>query len=149
MAITLKKLSGDTEVIPNPTLDGSETALSGLQIDGVKYAMGGGGGVYQHHVQLSARSGSEMVYANFSIITSDNTQFTQTSLLEFFTSHQLSVAATGIKTPILSTDIYNVYGVYVSSNGRFKISMCKTTENTAMELTGGYDITVTDNVIEV
>jgi hypothetical protein len=43
MAITLKKLSGDTEVIANPTLDGSETALSGLQIDGVKYAMGGGG----------------------------------------------------------------------------------------------------------
>lgn len=107
MAITLKKLSGDTEVIPNPTLDGTETALSGLQIDGVKYAMGGGGKLYEHNISMSETepksTGSIFYKFNCTIITKNPEPFTHDTLLDFLPSEKQpngsmkSIAGSGYK----------------------------------------------------
>lgn len=121
MAITLKKISGDTEVLANPTLDGSETALSGLQIDGVKYAMGGGK-IYQHLITLYYNaSGSGFVRdIRIVIFNNSNEKFTYDSLLTWLEDkgHWLSDSkeypATGYAkgvTDYLDT-YFSVWGVY-------------------------------------
>lgn len=47
---------GGSSVIANPTLEGTEAALSGLEVDGTKYKVESGGGssapLYEHVVQL-------------------------------------------------------------------------------------------------
>lgn len=125
MAITLKKLSGDTEVIANPTLDGSETALSGLQIDGVKYAMGGGGKLYEHNISMSEtepKSTGNIFYKfECRIITKNPEPFTYDTLLDFLPNEKTSggsmcsLAGAGYKKTVsgefisMATNIYRNY----------------------------------------
>lgn len=54
------------EVVANPTLSGNEATLNGLEIDGTKYKVGGGGSevhLYQHNIIVS-NNGKVTIYNN-------------------------------------------------------------------------------------
>ena len=71
------KNGSGSEVIANPTLTGAETALTGLQVDGTKYAVPQGGGkLYMHHIYGNQNE-------SFTVYTTDSTPFTTLTITNF------------------------------------------------------------------
>lgn len=68
-----------SKVIPNPTLDGTESNLTGLEVLGTKYKVGGGSEVhlYNHHCYFSGSSGQYSV----DIILDNNTPLIFSTLI--------------------------------------------------------------------
>ena len=46
--------SGGSTVVANPALSGDEATLNGLEVDGTKYKVGGGGKLYEHTIKIKA-----------------------------------------------------------------------------------------------
>lgn len=63
---------GGSSVIANPTLEGTESALSGLEVDGTKYKVESGGG----HLYLHIWRASSMAYLQSFVISDSPTPFT-------------------------------------------------------------------------
>lgn len=83
-----KLLDEANAVVANPTLSGNEATLSGLEVDGVKYAVGGGSEVhlYQHNIFCLANAGRFYI----TIYTSYNTAFTNASFHSYTGSLELN-----------------------------------------------------------
>lgn len=150
MAITFKKISGDTEVVANPTLDGSETALSGLQIDGVKYVMGGGS-LYEHNLLIQygiINNYRVMVY--MTLITNSEIALTANDLATILydngdiIEHSVSgfyekLDGTGTRTAIIHMS---------ASSGRLSFTMIDGTYQ-SLSYSQMNDVTVTDEVRKI
>ena len=75
--------SGGSTVVANPTLSGNEATLNGLEVDGTKYKVGGGGSevhLYNHFCTLSMQGDSRKF--TIEVITRDNNPLTLSSLIE-------------------------------------------------------------------
>lgn len=131
----IKKLIGDTEVIANPTLDGSETALSGLQIDGVKYIMGGGD-LYEHNIRFHYVSSTEYVELFVKVYNYSAEAFTDKTFRGFITAnynHRESpynkyLAVTGYKYNRTDSKYYPALCMYYApASGYIQLSIWKET----------------------
>ena len=73
-----------SSVVANPTLSGDEESLTGLEVDGVKYAVASGGGrtLYNHNIVLKQSGGNQKQF-NITIISSRNTAFDLESLAQY------------------------------------------------------------------
>jgi len=83
MSIIFEKLSGDTKVIANPTLDGTEPNLTGLEVNGAKYSIPSGSSnpLYKHSVEIKGyESTNAYGYAKIEIINHSSEPFTIDSL---------------------------------------------------------------------
>ena len=57
-------------VVANPTLAGTESELSGLEVDGTKYKVGGGGSqLYQHNITSEFTNVSDRYFLSLQIFT--------------------------------------------------------------------------------
>ena len=79
---TTKSATIQTDIIgakANPTLAGTESDLEGIEIGGVKYKVGGGGGgsqLYKHNISLHGRDFDNQYYdITFTIINSVNSAY--------------------------------------------------------------------------
>lgn len=71
-----------TEVIANPTLAGTESALTGLQVGDTKYKIESGGGkLYVHRVKLAAGNLDDAISFTATIINGQSSPFSSTSEL--------------------------------------------------------------------
>lgn len=62
-------------VVANPTLEGTESDLEGIEIDGTKYKVGGGKQLYQHNISIyfnNTDTGSR-TFLNLTLILDNNT----------------------------------------------------------------------------
>ena len=80
----------------NPTLEGTESALTGLQVNNVKYKVSGGTKLFQHYLNLTYTDSST---THLTIITTNETLITLESL---YGGSQLALKILG--------DIINIYG---------------------------------------
>ena len=86
-----KQAKGEAEekstVVANPVLEGTEDALTGLEVDGVKYSAGGGK-KYFHNIYINTGfngSGYDGDVANImcSVVTDSSTPFTKTTFAKW------------------------------------------------------------------
>lgn len=87
----LTKLKGlfmkKSDLVANPTLAGTESDLTGLQVGDTKYKVGGGGHLYQHNVAI----GTSSVLGQTQILTTFAEPFTKASLAEWlYANYSLS-----------------------------------------------------------
>ncbi len=107
-----------TKLVPvtaNPTLDGTEADLTGLEVNGVKYAVpqgsGGGGKSYEHIIEIGT---SDLGSLTLTIPTTDNTPFTIDSLLVYLNSrgHNSTTTALSGVSGMSGTWNYIATGAY-------------------------------------
>lgn len=91
-------------LIVNPTLAGTETALSGLQINGTKYKIDAGGGSTLYHHWVTIQFSNSKGYLSFDVINDTNTSF------QNMTASQINTALTGQR--------YSANGIYVDGSNR-------------------------------
>lgn len=84
----------EQEVIANPTLDGTEDNLTGLQVDGTKYKVesGGGGHLYRHLCQCKIGTNSQIC---FEILNNDNAAFSTFQSCATYLKNNGKVMASG------------------------------------------------------
>ena len=137
---------GGSTVVANPTLSGDEATLNGLEVDGVKYAVGGGSGgklYYHHHVFFYVWSDN---YFIINVISSSSIPYTYETLHAYIrnitngTEYQMQGYQCTFKH-----GKHCGYSCCASSNGSFYV---KNFDDTV-----SYDIdksaTVTDTITEV
>lgn len=73
---------GGTTVVANPTLAGTEDALTGLQVGDTKYKVDAGGKMYMHFITLSSIFGM--------IVTNSATPFTTTTFAKWLHDHNFN-----------------------------------------------------------
>lgn len=67
---------GGSIVIANPTLVGTEADLTGLEVDGIKYAVPGGGGdtnLYEHNILFSGATQASFLYISTKLLSTSAT----------------------------------------------------------------------------
>lgn len=87
---------GGTEVVANPSLSGTESELTGLEVAGTKYKVpqGGGGGsggvgnLYLHNVFVTSHS-NENIYFRFTIYSSRQDAVTIAYLRDYLTQNAI------------------------------------------------------------
>ena len=116
---------GGSSVIANPTLSGDEATLSGLEVDGTKYKVGGSGGsekLYNHKLHIKGRSGSFIDSLNLEIINKSATPLSYNDLAKYFPSSYNSkyiCCGFSIKPSIISGIDVNPYAYFANEEGTF------------------------------
>lgn len=109
---------GGTEVVANPTLAGTEDALTGLQVGDTKYSVPQTPKLYLHSVRLRPSSGSSYDITCL-IINNSNTTFTastfKTYLANNYPSNNVSLMASGFANES-ATDVTDKIVVAVCDN---------------------------------
>lgn len=90
-----------TKVVANPTLAGTESDLTGIQVGTTKYKIssGGGGGVHQHNIELHFYNQTSNDYAvRFTVVCDRAEAFTSYSQLQsyLYTNTNIMFPATGV-----------------------------------------------------
>ena len=101
-----------TKITPNPTLAGTETDLTGLEIDGVKYKAGGGSGTQKYLHQIYLYSSSKRITAVLFYINGSSTAATVASLQSELGSSKLK----GYIFPTINLDQGSNYIKYYDLN---------------------------------
>lgn len=153
-----KQAKGEAEekstVVANPTLAGTEESLTGLEVDGTKYAIPSGGHIYEHLIQLYPLvNGTTNQYWGcvfFRFYNNDNTKYTtHTALITALQNAGYYLGGTSVIATAwtkcipasgwanISSVLRNVIGViygYVSSQSSKRICLClnKTNGTTAI-----------------
>lgn len=95
--ITGKVISNTyADVEANPTLAGNEDTLEGLEVDGVKYAVGGGKQLYQHEIVVSYNRSSSTCRGKRTVINSKAEAYTKDELKVMFGSGSVQAGVYGI-----------------------------------------------------
>ena len=112
-------MSVGTNVVANPTMSGDEGSLTSLQVGDTKYNVGGGNNhLYCHKIIISllpltstSTSGTTRWFESvaLSIITTDNTKFTGTTLAKWLYDNGYN---SGTKLYTLEQSYYNNNGNY-------------------------------------
>ena len=109
------ELIGTTEVaetvIANPTLVGTETALTGLQVGDTKYAVGGTSHLYEHHIWILSTF-TDNKYVCCGVITTSSTPFTALTFLQWLYDQNYREPSKAL----IANGTDNILGVY-SENG--------------------------------
>ncbi len=113
----LENGEGGTTVVANPTLEGTEPDLTGLEVEGTKYKVPSGGGgtqhLYQHNITIK---GEEEGDYNFSIVilSSSNQPITYGDVLNYLLDNNFII--THHYDPETQEDTYagNSYSLGVS-----------------------------------
>ena len=124
---------GGTEVIANPTLAGTEDALTGLQVGETKYKVDSGTHLYQHFILCNE--------GGIVLITNDSTAFTLSTLTQYLYTND-------IRAPLIcgtdngsSSDNYIYVTAYIyalSNNSLVRSAMAKYIKiDSSNVLTGG------------
>ena len=103
----------------NPTLSGTETELMGLEVNGTKYKLGGGGSLYRHIINEA------YAWISISILLKSNTPFTKISLAQWlydngYNSMYNRYTACSSSAGQYTSGVYSSDGVgfyYITSNG--------------------------------
>ena len=79
--VTYNLLLG-SQVEANPTLEGTESDLEGIEIDGTKYKVGGGSQLYQHNIRIRyyKSDGNYNFVATFIKVSAKSTAFTDSEI---------------------------------------------------------------------
>ena len=133
------EIGGGTNVVANPTLDGTETALTGLQVGETKYKVPQGGGettnLYLHSISIFKTNGCNI---NFSFINSTSTKYNENGLFSLLMG--ISIPCSGI---VIDNGSKNV--LYCEFSQLFKINIyyfatVGSTTTSPYQLTGKYSI---------
>lgn len=94
-----------TEVIANPPLVGDEANLTGLEVDGVKYAVpqGGGATLYKHTIRYTADNARVLT----DILTTNSTPFTRETFITYMINNCPEIFGNGY--------IISAYGYVISA----------------------------------
>ena len=98
---------GGTTVIANPTLSGDEDALTGLEVDGVKYAVSSGNSLYQHFIKLNFPVPYQSIV--ITLLTNDDTPFTKDTLRDYLYTRGITNNPNTIATMVIVSDGTNFY----------------------------------------
>lgn len=106
----IRSLAGSgTTVVANPELSGDEADLTGLEVDGVKYAVPQGGGVTQMYLHKIRLLNPELFTILFNITTTSNTQLTLETIKNFMNpAIGMEIGCTGVYTDTTPTPIYSM-----------------------------------------
>lgn len=77
-------LSSKSTVVANPTLDGTESDLTGLEVNGVKYAVpqgSGGGSLYLHMVQFTISGSNKYNFVFIELYSNSSTPYVYNDLV--------------------------------------------------------------------
>ena len=128
-----------TTVVANPTLEGTEADLTGLQVDGVKYAVPQGGGgttnLYLHSILIDKENGC---FINFSFINSTSTKYDENGLFSLLRGSR--IPCSGI---VIDNGSKNVLNCEFSQLRKINIYYFATNGSIATspyQLTGKYSI---------
>ncbi len=118
-----------TKVIANPTLEGNESTLEGLQVGDTKYKAGGGKQLYQHNIRVKAlhvHSGS--YYYLSTGITIINDSITSIDTFDKLYSYLTSKGFTSINNILTSVNgrfivgqEYFLNGIYANGNNQIVV----------------------------
>lgn len=133
-----EEAGGGTTVVANPELSGDEPDLTGLEVDGAKYAVPQGGGttnLYLHSILIFKTNGCNI---NFSFINSTSTQYNENGLFSLFRGSLIPcsgiVIDNGSKN-VLNCEFSQLFKIniyYFATNGK--------TVTTPYQLSGTYSI---------
>ena len=109
-----KLLDEASDVVANPTLSGTEATLNGVEIDGTKYKVGGGGKLYRHQIHFEFANSA---YGNIVILNNSQSPFTITNLLDYLSSYTGNTNYyLAVGTFYDKGNLFDIYGVFKSSN---------------------------------
>lgn len=111
------KIEDATKVTANPTLDGTESDLTSLEVGDTKYKVDGGKQLYQHNVVLTYSTNYK--FKVFTIVNDNSANFTNSTFAQYlynnnFRSKDVCLGVSGYAR-ISSTDLY--YDGVLSTNG--------------------------------
>lgn len=111
--------SGGTTVVANPTLSGDEDNLTGLEIDGTKYAVPQGGGsgttLYRHRVSMDWENNGNVYTLICYIISSESTSLSLAEVqLEL---NKMLPAQLGCEAPRGQSGSFNLVGICRNAGG--------------------------------
>ncbi len=143
---------GGSNVVANPTLSGNEATLNGLEVDGTKYKVGGGGSevhLYRHQIHFEFGNSA---YGNTIILNNSNSPFTALTLLDYlssYTSYTNYYLAFG--TYYKQGNFFNIYGVFKSSNSSYPFGIVYSSDNFSPQTSSHSSSPepFTDNITEV
>lgn len=134
---TLKATGGGTEVVANPTLTGSESNLTGLEVAGTKYKVptgGSGSGVFVYLVEINNKPEDAEKYNCVFQILHNNENLTWDDII--LKCNDLIIPASGYVVPDLSNS-YNV--TYVQINTDYCIILYNDGTTTLQSIDVRYD----------
>ena len=110
-----------TSVVANPTLEGTESALSGLEVDGTKYKVeSGGGALYQHSIRfVRDYTGGNPYAVKFNIFSTTAQAMTASDVFSYLAQHApnqaSAITAVGwyketVNDVLLRGNVYGIYG---------------------------------------
>lgn len=130
--------AGGSTVVANPELVGDEPDLTGLEVDGTKYAVHQGGGttnLYLHSIAIQKKGCN----INFSFINSTSTQYNENGLFSLFRGSRIPcsgiVIDNGSSKNVLNCEFSQLWKIniyYFATNGE--------TVTSPYQLTGTYSI---------
>lgn len=145
-------LSSKSSVVANPTLAGTESDLTGLEVNGVKYAVpqgsSGGGSVYLHKITLPYNNNN--YYVSFEIISQKNSAYTYSEIVSWLSSLHAGAGWQGgvcCSTTSVDSTIFPL-GIGQDSEVFIQVYYWNGTK-VARETLNNLGITVYDNYIEV
>ena len=109
--------------VANPTLDGTEADLTGIQIGDTKYNVGGGGGggstIYCHNLLMSYTSGSTVIEFYLQILNNSSTLFNKTRLLEWLNTNTFNESNRFYQCDVISSGSHVGFGIARKDNSTF------------------------------
>lgn len=144
---------GGTEVVANPTLAGTEDALTGLQVGDTKYKVPSVPHLYRHDIIVRRTTTGINVRASFTILSENNTPFTYDTLVEYldangYTSTSYLMACSGTVRPTSTAGFNALYGAYRFLVGETKV-FAIVNYDSFYTVTNDADTTVSDMVIQI
>lgn len=105
--------SGGTTVVANPTLAGTETNLTGLEVDGTKYAVPQGGGttLYRHSITIQWTEENNNCILFFKLLLSTNTQLTLSNINNYIDNDPMINVSYSVNPPSHQPGGYNMTGI--------------------------------------
>lgn len=133
----------------NPTLAGTEAALTGIKIAGTDYSVGSP--LYWHTVQLVNEDATNGFNSYILILSTDGTAFTKTTLRNFFKSNTNArfITVSGTGTGSGNTGAHLSYASYFTDD-QFRLYMYLTGATAESNITVSWasnDVHVNDNAI--
>lgn len=138
------KNGGGSSVIANPTLNGDEATLDGLDVDGTKYKVGGGSGgkLYMHILNIGNINREKPCY--LTIYTSSATPFTTSIIFNYLislygdNSNRFNIALSYDDVIPLSASVsgdrISTYGYKLSESKTYNYSFFYVLTDTVMEV---------------
>ena len=139
IAFLKDEIGGGTNVVANPTLDGTETALTGLQVGETKYKVPQGGSettnLYLHSIIIYKTNGCNI---NFSFINSTSTKYNENGLFSLFMGSH--IPCSGIVIDNGSKNVLNCEFSQLFKINIYYFATVGSTTTSPYQLSGKYSI---------